>query len=693
MDLTAALAGLDAHPWATVSHACGPADDLPALLRALAEGDDEAAEEAVSELYGCILHQGTVYSASVDAVPYLAGIAAAGTRTVEVLCLLGGLAESEDEWEVPEGAVRAAVADQLPLLLPLLAHQDEDVRLTAAWAVGHTREAGAALAALRERWAAEDDPHVAAELLVALGRSDLGTAAAEARLLLAGQTEAPLRLAAVLVCLDNEERWDADHHAAVLGLLPARELTVDRYSIHHEELLYTVVDALLERDTDADREAALALLEAALRDPRPEVQAEALWAADHACHLSRSAPPRLIPAIAPLAAQAPAASLLAKLGPLAAEAAPVLVELAGRPDDEAADQALAALVRIAPRQAAPLLARDLARRPHARRAAGGSQGQAFPFDRALLAAARVRLAVDGLGDNETAHLVDLLRQWGPPAAAGLPELCAVLPRFPYAASAVAAVVAGGPPEARERAAEALRAQAGPLQVARAHHEVTGDPGLLLDAVTERLTASRELAEAAQAAADLGPAATGLLPALLAAVSDGPEPTVPRLDADVAIARAVWQIDGDAEEAVRILASVLDRTAGSGSRYGWTVVPALRAAASLGAAGQGLTPRLEALLDDPEKAADAARALLDIADPDTVDLGRLAGAALHSAETGADVRGGCEALHALAAAARDTSLLPYLGDLVEGDRRIVTSGLAYDIIREDERLRALLAELY
>lgn len=306
---------------------------------------------------------------------------------------------------------------------------------------------------------------------------------------------------------------------------------------------------------------------------------------------------------------------------------------------------------------------------------------------------RARLAVEGLGTNETADLVHLLRRWGPRAVAGLPELCAVLPRFPYAASAVAAVVAGGPPEARERAAEALRAEAGQLQAARAHYDVTGEPDVLLAAVTERLAASRERAEAARAAADLGPAAAGLLPALLAAVSEDPEPTAPQLDADVATARAVWQIDGDAEEAVRILASVLDRTAGSRLWARWTVVGALRVAASLGAAGRDLIPRLEALLDDPEKAAGAARALLDIADPDTVDLGRLARAALHSVETGADVTGGCEALHALGAAAGEPDLGRYVGDLVERDGRIVASGLAYDIIREDERLRALLAELY
>lgn len=207
MDLSTALAGLDEHPWATVSHAYGCAEDLPDLLRALAEGDDGAAEEAVSELYGSILHQGTVYSASVDAVPYLAWIAAAGTRTADVLCLLGGLAESEDEWQVPEGAVRAAVVAQLPLLLPLLADPDETVRLAAAWAVGHTRDGAAAPSALGERWAAEQDPEVAAELLVALGRVDLSAAAGEARVRLGEETPVPLRLAAVLVCLRNEERW------------------------------------------------------------------------------------------------------------------------------------------------------------------------------------------------------------------------------------------------------------------------------------------------------------------------------------------------------------------------------------------------------------------------------------------------------------------------------------------------------
>ncbi|MGK4585505.1 hypothetical protein [Kitasatospora sp. HPMI-4] len=529
-----------------------------------------------------------MYSASLDAVPYLALIAAAARpMTAEVLCLLGGLAESDDEWEIAPGAVRAAVAAQIPLLTPLLADEDVDVRLLTAWTLGHTRDTEAALVALRSRWTAEADPGVRAELLIALDRVDRPGAAAEARALLGAATPAPLRLAALLVALDAGEPWTHVHHDAALSLLPAREFTVDRYSMHHRDPLHTVVDSLLRRETGADRESAFALLEAALRDGRPEVRSEALSAADHACYLSRSAPRRLVPAIAPLAAASPASTLLGKLGPAAAEAAPLLARLAAQPDDEAADQALAVLVRVAPRQAAPLLAKDLDRRPRALDAAGDFHAPAFPFDPALLAAVRARLAADGLGNNETADLVHLLRQWGPLAAAALPELYAVLPRFQYAATAITAVAAAGPQAEREQAGGVLRAAAGSLMVAQAHHDLTGETDVLLDAVAKALAVGpsevAEAAQAAQAAAALGATAAELLPALRAAVSDGAEPTTPQLDRDIAIAIALWQIDGDAEEAVTILASILDRTAGNQLWYRWTAIRAIRATALLGAA--------------------------------------------------------------------------------------------------------------
>ncbi|MFE1557443.1 hypothetical protein ACFW6V_21005 [Streptomyces sp. NPDC058734] len=246
-------------------------------------------------------------------------------------------------------------------------------------------------------------------------------------------------------------------------------------------------------------------------DERPDVRAEALWAVDRAFLLS---PQRLIPAIAPLAADWTAARLRGKIGPAAAEAGPLLAELAVQPDDEAADQALAALVLVAPQAAAPLLARALGRRPRAMQCATGSHAPAdspFLFDAELFAAVRARLAAKALegpegrkgcgcpttaDHNDTAALVYLLRLWGPRAARALPELCAVLPRFDYAATAITSVAAGLGPERREEAAAALRAGAGKLFVAQALHELTGESGPLFAAAEAALTAGSRAASRA-----------------------------------------------------------------------------------------------------------------------------------------------------------------------------------------------------
>ncbi|MEV7394144.1 hypothetical protein [Streptomyces sp. NPDC091215] len=710
MELLTALAGLDAHPWATVNHAYGPAEDLPGLLRTFAEGGEDA-EEALDELYGSIVHQGTVYAASVDAAPYLARIAASGRQTVDALRLLGCLAESEDEYGVEPGAVRAAVTAQLPLLIPLLSDGDAAVRQAAGWTVGHTRDVCTALPAVRARLAAETEPAVRAELLTAYGRLDRAGAVAEARALLGPDTPAPLRLAAVFAALDAAEPWLAAHRDAVLGLLPARETARSGYADEHREPLRVVVGILLGRDTDADRESALALLDAALRDERPEVRAEALWAADRACTLSRSAPQRLIPAIAPLAADWAAAQLLGKIGPAAAEAAPVLAELAAQPDDEAADQALATLVLVAPQAAAPLLARALGRRPRAMQCAAGSHAPAdapFPFDPELFAAVRARLAAKALerpegrkdcgcpateDHNDTAQLVHLLRQWGPQAVEALPELCAVLPRFQYAATAITAVAAGIGPVRREQTASALRADARKLFVARALHELTGETGPLFAAAEAALaTGARGGGEAARALADLGPAAARLTPALRTSLGRTIDrDTTPEVDTDLALALALWRITGAAAEVVPVLASVFDRSEGR-QWFHWTAARAAREIAVLGPAGRPLTARLQALLDDPAQAPSAVLGLLAVADPADLDRARLAEAVLHSVETRADLKGACDALRALGAATLTPEQHDRLAALATGDRRLVVSGSDHAIIREDEQLRATLASV-
>jgi hypothetical protein len=85
---------LDCIPWQCLHHAHGSADDVPGLLRALAQSGKQQ-EDALRELFGNIWHQGTVYEASSYAVPFLVELAAKPglTRRDEILGLIGALAK------------------------------------------------------------------------------------------------------------------------------------------------------------------------------------------------------------------------------------------------------------------------------------------------------------------------------------------------------------------------------------------------------------------------------------------------------------------------------------------------------------------------------------------------------------------------------------------------------------------------
>ena len=84
------LDGLDAIDWASVTHAYGPADDVPDMIRAMTSDDAEIRQQAFYQAYGNIWHQGTVYAATAPAVPFLLELAAAPTlpdrhRVLELL--------------------------------------------------------------------------------------------------------------------------------------------------------------------------------------------------------------------------------------------------------------------------------------------------------------------------------------------------------------------------------------------------------------------------------------------------------------------------------------------------------------------------------------------------------------------------------------------------------------------------------
>lgn len=72
------LAGLSDVAWARLEHAHGPADDVPDLLRALARPAPQWTAVLTELLADDLLHQGSCYSATPAALPFLARLAARG---------------------------------------------------------------------------------------------------------------------------------------------------------------------------------------------------------------------------------------------------------------------------------------------------------------------------------------------------------------------------------------------------------------------------------------------------------------------------------------------------------------------------------------------------------------------------------------------------------------------------------------
>ncbi|MCK6581334.1 MAG: hypothetical protein L6Q98_24855 [Anaerolineae bacterium] len=58
------LAELDRIPWVTLQHAYGNADDIPAMIRALASKDEKQKEWAQQALETSSFHQGQIYSST-----------------------------------------------------------------------------------------------------------------------------------------------------------------------------------------------------------------------------------------------------------------------------------------------------------------------------------------------------------------------------------------------------------------------------------------------------------------------------------------------------------------------------------------------------------------------------------------------------------------------------------------------------
>ncbi|MFE5584545.1 hypothetical protein [Kitasatospora sp. NPDC056531] len=93
---------MDTIDWSSLRHAYGSAGDVPGWMRDLYSSDPEQAHKAMDEFFGKALHQGSVSSAAVAAVPFLAHAAVHGVyKRASVLAALAGIGgpEAEPEFE------------------------------------------------------------------------------------------------------------------------------------------------------------------------------------------------------------------------------------------------------------------------------------------------------------------------------------------------------------------------------------------------------------------------------------------------------------------------------------------------------------------------------------------------------------------------------------------------------------------
>ncbi|MBD2182761.1 HEAT repeat domain-containing protein [Planktothrix sp. FACHB-1355] len=154
------LENLETIDWHQLTHAYGPADDIPVLIRYLTSENTELREAAIYELYGNIWHQGSVYEASAFAIPFLIELLQNEhvQKKEQILILLAYLARGNswhkkhqnsifliDDRDTPEFQekvkieqtwvvnARNRVYEGLRLYLNLLADADPKIRIASAY--------------------------------------------------------------------------------------------------------------------------------------------------------------------------------------------------------------------------------------------------------------------------------------------------------------------------------------------------------------------------------------------------------------------------------------------------------------------------------------------------------------------------------------------------------------------------------
>lgn len=191
--------GLDDIDWNSLEHAYGPAGDVPDVLRALVSEDPAVREQALDAMYGAVHHQGSSYTGTVAAIPFLVRIVehTGLPGRAEVLELLASIGGGYPQDDVERQAVRA-VAAALPVFATALADPDPAVRAAACGVLPVCTAKTRAARALVDRLRVETDTGALTAAVTALGAlgDRPGVAAALADVLV-HHTDHTARLAAL----------------------------------------------------------------------------------------------------------------------------------------------------------------------------------------------------------------------------------------------------------------------------------------------------------------------------------------------------------------------------------------------------------------------------------------------------------------------------------------------------------------
>ena len=610
-----ALAGLDDVPWAELPLHSRSAEDIPGMLRAVA--DPEKGDVACWELDAALVRQGSLAWPVVIAVlPFLVRLAADEKVTcrADILGLLIML--TADEPDDPQW--NDAWAKAVPVLGMLLDDADPMVRQTVVEALAITDDVqGTIWRAFQWRWAAETDRAVRLNLVLAVG--DL--APPEVETWLAERLSDPDRQVRLAAALSSRPEQHLD---VLIDALSEPDLDVWR-GVHAVDMDAAGVVSWSASTLGADVPGRVRLVTGLIGHEDPRRRLGALYAAAALLNERRSVVSALLPMIAPLLEDAEieiralAVQLVAGLGPEAAAYADELAAMLGdetiaRGDVQFADLALWGLARMGDsRCVAPLLARL-----EGDRLGYSYYSVGFPRDSGTLievpgvhevlmdvpqfAGELIRGVARRLIVGDHLHawrpFAEVVAAWGPAAANAVTQVRPLLySEAPsWAAEALAAIGPAGAPTKRllRKLAENTEIDARHRwPAAGAHAMVTGKPKQAAEILgravadpigAERHTAARHLATLGSAAA----AYAGPLRVLMA---------TDELWNRVEAANALWEVARDPDGVTTLLDIV-----GSATEFRPAVQRAVKYLATIKPLPAAAKPVLRSLLDRDERMA-------------------------------------------------------------------------------------------